>query len=180
MRRPKKYLVLIALSVAFLAVLIGFGYSWYSGQSRQELFRAAPQFSLPDIQGQMHSLSELKGRAAIIHFWASWCGPCLEEIPAWVDAAHRFGADRQGPAWIAISLDTSWKEALTIWKFEHKPTHLWSLLDTSQKSAEDFGSYQFPETYLLDAQHRIIHKWVGPQDWSGTWVQELVSKIKSL
>jgi cytochrome c biogenesis protein CcmG/thiol:disulfide interchange protein DsbE len=179
-RLTKKQTVKLAGAGLLVVALAAAAGVRFRGQNPEEAYRPAPAFQLPDSAGKPHALQDLAGRPVILHFWAAWCAPCLDEIPVWVAAARQAQTLDPKVAWVAISLDTSWAEAAKIWKFTDLPANLWSLLDAKQKSAEAYGSYQFPETYLLDSKHRIIHKWVGPQDWAGAWVKELLSKIQGL
>ncbi len=133
-----------------------------SGASKM-LLRDAPEFSLPDDQGRRHSLAEFRGKLVILHFWATWCPPCIEEIPQWVELARKM--DGQPIAWVAISLDHNWGEAHRYLKPEKLPTNLVSLLDAQNETPGVYGSYQFPETYLIAPDGKIISKWVGPQAW---------------
>src|ERR1700722_18791539 len=76
-------------------------------------FKGAPTFALKDASGKIHTLSELKGSVIVLHFWASWCPPCLEEIANWIKFAEQFqGADSKIKVkFIAVSLDDSWTDA---------------------------------------------------------------------
>jgi thiol-disulfide isomerase/thioredoxin len=61
------------------------------------------EVSLPDLQGQPHSLSSYQGKVLVVNFWATWCGPCRHEMPLFADALKHYGADRVQV--VAISLD---------------------------------------------------------------------------
>ena len=125
--------------------------------------RKAPAFTLKDKQGKEHHLAEFAGAPVMLHFWASWCPPCLEELPAYLEMVK---ARSSGPIrFVAISLDKSWAEAEKILPVSAAPSNLVYLLDEKQKVPEDFGSFQFPETYLLNQAGEIVDKWVGAQDW---------------
>jgi hypothetical protein len=79
-------------------------------------------------------------------------------------------------AWVAVSLDSGWSDALKILPKEKLPPHVVSLLDESGKVPEEYGTYQFPETYALNSNLEILTKWVGPQDWQGSAMQSWIEK----
>lgn len=156
-------------SILFL-IFAGLGGAYfYRSQSNlsQGVLRSAPQWTLKDSAGRSHQLQDLRGKAVVIHFWASWCPPCLDEIPNWIEFARRFKNDlkNESVAFVAISLDSNWKDALKVLADAQVPTNMISVLDESSKIPEDYGTFQFPETYLLNTQHEIVTKWVGPQNW---------------
>lgn len=126
----------------------------------------------------MHRLEELKGQVVILHFWATWCAPCLDEIPQWVELARKF--EGRPVAWVAISLDRSWSDAHRYLKPDQLPPNLLSLLDAPNATPEKFGSYQFPETYLITPDQKILSKWVGPQPWDAQRMREAIEKVVEL
>jgi len=65
--------------------------------------RSVADIRLPDLDGKMHALGDYHGRRMVVNFWASWCRPCLEEIPALVDAQRKFGENR--PIVLGIAMD---------------------------------------------------------------------------
>ena len=138
--------------------------------------RAAPSFVLSDTKNRKTKLQDLMGTVTIVHFWATWCPPCLEEIPKWVKAAEAY---KQRPMkWIAISLDQNWDEALKLFPDSLAASaNIISLIDPQLKVSEDFGSFQFPETYILNKKHEIVSKLVGPQNWQGAEIKNLLEKI---
>jgi thiol-disulfide isomerase/thioredoxin len=139
--------------------------------------RDAPAFTLKDSAGRPHSLEELRGNVVVVHFWASWCPPCLEEIPLWQDFARRWYG--RPVKFVAISLDSAWADALKILPDAKLPPGLISLLDTDGKLPDRFGTYQYPETYLLDRELGIVSKWIGPQDWSSPEIAASIEGILS-
>ena len=93
----------VILSLAVLAAVLGGGLANYRrhhatppapivapGESRM-VGQPLPALALPDLDGRMHALGEYRGRRLLINFWASWCGPCLQEMPALDDAQRKFG-----------------------------------------------------------------------------------------
>jgi len=137
--------------------------------------RPAPLFELPDPEGKLFKLESLKGNAVIVHFWASWCPPCLSEIPHWLE----FAAQWKGKPvrFVAVSLDQGWPEALKILPVSQLPENVSSVLDHDQKLPDLFGTYQYPETYLLDRDLRIVSKWVGAQAWGSAAINQAIEAV---
>lgn len=151
------------------------GSSQSPASSASRKFRDAPAFELKDSKGNVHRLSDFKGSFVILHFWASWCPPCLPEIPQWLELAASF----QGRPvhWVAISLDSAWSDVLKVLGDEKLPSQAVSLLDETVKVPDAYGTYQFPETYLISPDQKILHKWVGPQEWNRSELNDRLRQI---
>ena len=134
------------------------------GPSSSGTRKPAPLFELKDFSGKMHRLEEFKGQPMVVHFWASWCPPCLNEISEWIEFTKKLQGKPIG--FVAISLDKSWDDAQKILNDQQLPPNVISLLDVEGKVADQYGSYQYPETYILNSKHEIFVKLVGPQKWS--------------
>ncbi|HEX7732054.1 MAG TPA: TlpA disulfide reductase family protein [Rhodanobacter sp.] len=101
---------LVILGVAVLAAALG---GWLQHESRlahvpagvtvAQVGQPAPALDLPDLRGGLHSLADYRGRRVLLNFWASWCGPCLDELPALDRAQAKFGEN--GPIVLGIAMD---------------------------------------------------------------------------
>jgi thiol-disulfide isomerase/thioredoxin len=142
-------------------------------------FKGAPAFSLKDDKGTVHTLSELKGNVIVLHFWASWCPPCLEEIGNWLKFAEQYGGpdSKVKAKFVAVSLDESWNDAHKILPATSVPANVLSLLDLSKELPEKFGTYQYPETYLIGPDLTIVTKWVGPQNWDNPNLKNILERV---
>lgn len=158
-----KKLTLFVFSI--LLILAGTIYGWKSLGNRTGKHLAA-EFVLKDVTGSSRSLAEFRGKRVLLHFWASWCSPCLEELPVLVKRMKSSG--NQDLKLVTISWDQSWSDAkAVIDRLEMVPGFEWvSLIDPERKLGPLYGTYQLPETYLINAQQEIEMKWVGSQDWA--------------
>jgi thiol-disulfide isomerase/thioredoxin len=137
--------------------------------------RLAPLFELPRIGKGKVRLQDLQGQVVIIHFWASWCPPCLDEIPQWVELGTYFKGKRL--RLVAISEDQTESEALAVLPTQRLPDNIFSLLDRQGQTSERYGTFQYPETYLLTPRLEIAMKWVGPQDWSSEVIRKQIESL---
>lgn len=154
---------------------------WNSKDSKQTSgFRVAPDFVLQDAEGKPHKLSDFRGKIVLLHFWASWCPPCLGEIPNWLDMAEEFKG--KPVQLLAVSLDESWQAANKVLPSNHLPAGVVSVIDPKTQVSEQYGSFAFPETYLISPKGEIITKWIGPQDWKNPdfvkMMDELSQKVE--
>lgn len=109
-------------------------------------------------------LQALKGKPVLVHFWASWCPPCLPELPQIIEFAAR--VKPAGWTVLAVSTDSKPEAArAALPKGQALPENFKVIYDPESKAAEGFGSYVFPESYWISPEGQIRQKWVGPQDW---------------
>ena len=172
--------LLLALGLLGVSYLVGVRYfgtpsARYPERAGDSKLRPAPGFQLPDGQGKLRSLEDYRGKVVLLHLWASWCPPCLSEMPDLLEFAKSFpNTDLRV---IAISLDENWAEARRILPETILPAGFVSLLDLPRAVPDLYGSYQYPETYLLNRDLRIVHKFVGAQAWTGDEMMKLFKKL---
>ncbi len=114
--------------------------------------------------GKEVKLSTFKGRGFLLHFWASWCAPCLKEIPE-VLALARKVQDAEFKI-VFVSTDERWEDALKVLPVGSLPKNAVSLLDPAQRLATHYASFSYPETFLIDKDLKVVTKWVGAQKWN--------------
>ena len=127
----------------------------------------APDFALHDLDGQAVSLSQFKGKVVLLDFWASWCGPCIADLPNLRKIKEQVAA--QPVVFLNISLDANevaWKQAIA--KHEIKGFHV-----RSNQVAQAYNVSGIPRYYLIDPQGLIVEDnlWVSDVD-------EVVAKIE--
>lgn len=139
--------------------------------------KGAEVFTLADLSGQKRSLSEFKGKIVILNFWASWCEPCVTEMPSMVKLINHFSGR---VVMLAVSNDSSQKEIkefLQSFGQEVKSPYLTVLWDQDRKIAEQYQVQRLPETFILDQDLKLIRKVVGLADW---YNQDTLSFFKTL
>jgi cytochrome c biogenesis protein CcmG/thiol:disulfide interchange protein DsbE len=120
--------------------------------------KPAPNFALKAVgTGEMLDVAKLRGKPAIINFWATWCGPCYQEHPVLVQNARVLGSDVQFVG--VVFNDTEQKiQSFLAQRGSAYPT----LLDEQGKTAVAYGVGGVPETFFLDKNGTIVAKYAGP------------------
>jgi peroxiredoxin len=119
----------------------------------------APDFELSDVTGKKWSLKNLRGRPVLLNFWATWCPPCVEEMPSMEDLARAIGNDA---VILAVSVDEDWD---TLRRFFPRGTPLSVLLDTSQAIPKKYGTEKYPESYLIGPDGQVKHYFINTRKW---------------
>lgn len=135
----------------------------------------APDFSLADMDGERHALSDYRGKVVMLNFWATWCPPCRREIPSMESIYRDLG--RSGFMVLAVN------------EFED-PDHVFAytgqlsvfpsfpiLFDRDSKVSQSYGVKGLPTTLLIDKQGRIVYRAVGGRDFDHPAVRALVRKL---
>ena len=131
----------------------------------------APDFTRTDLSGRPLRLDQFRGRVVLLNFWATWCAPCIEEIPVFSRWQRRYGA--AGLQVIGVSMDDD--EAAVI-RFLAKHGVPYPILMGDAKLGESFGGvYGLPQSFLIDTQGRIVFRNVGELD-----LEALRSQIEGL
>jgi cytochrome c biogenesis protein CcmG/thiol:disulfide interchange protein DsbE len=132
-----------------------------------------PNFTLPSDEGQTTSLTAFRGKIVVLNLWASWCVPCVDEIPSLKQFAARY--QDKGVVVVGISRDedpVAYKEFLA--KYQ---VNFLTLRNASNSVGEMYGTYQIPETYIISRDGHLLNKIIGAADWNG---QQMLSYIDSL
>ncbi|MGA3349399.1 MAG: TlpA disulfide reductase family protein [Candidatus Sulfotelmatobacter sp.] len=133
---------------------------------------AAPDFTVQDADHTV-TLSQLKGQIVVLNFWATWCPPCIEEMPSLVQMQQRMKA--KGVTVLAVSVDADGSAYRQFLK-DHN-VNLLSVRDPDQKSNGLYGTSKFPETYIIDRSGVIRRKFIGAVDWTEPDVIEYLGKL---
>jgi len=143
------------------AVLGFFTFPHYRQGESSVAGKTAEDFSL-DLNKKPARLSDLRGNVVVLNFWASWCGPCVEETPSLIALQQRI-ASRKGVV-LGVSIDDDEAAYEKFLRDQHVdfPTYR----DPSKKIAADYGTSMWPETYIIDRKGKIARKIIGPQDWN--------------
>lgn len=140
------------------------------GSHPEQLGRPAPGFAINDGQHTL-SLQDLHGQVVVLNFWASWCGPCLVEMPSL--QALQQEVPQVKVVGIAFDEDAPTYQAY----LQRHPLGFYSVLDTTGAAHTSFGTFRPPETYILDKNGVIRRKFIGAQDWTSP---EIVATLRHL
>jgi cytochrome c biogenesis protein CcmG/thiol:disulfide interchange protein DsbE len=132
----------------------------------------APDFTVQDEQNKV-TLSQLRGQVVVLNFWATWCPPCVEEVPSLVEMQRRLKA--KGVTVVAVSVDVDDK-AYRHFVNEHN-VNLLTVRDPDQKSNGLYGTSRFPETFVIDRNGVVRRKFIGAVDWTEPRITDFLGKL---
>ena len=121
----------------------------------------APDFSLMSDQGQTIQLRDFRGKLVVLNFWATWCPPCIEELPSLNRFHQRFAS--RGVVVLGVSVD---ENPRAYQDFLRKAgVQFLTVRDPDRKVSHLYGTFKYPETYLIDRQGKVVQKVVSNADW---------------
>jgi peroxiredoxin len=161
---------LVILGVAILAAALG-GWLQYesrlahvpTGVTMAQVGKTAPVLELPDLQRRVHRLADYRGRRVLLNFWASWCGPCLDELPALDKAQAKFGD--HGAIVLGIAMDDpAHVRTFLAGHPVHYPILLGRMAPPSTSLLWGDSDEILPYSVLIDTNGRVIATHRGPLD----------------
>ncbi len=160
MKRSPLALIVVAFVVA-LMLYFGYHQARRKGAgSPQRLTQStiAPDFSLDSLDGKTLRLSDLRGKAVLLNFWATWCGPCKIEMPWFVDLQNQYGS--QGFQIVGVAMDDGSKEDIA--KFAKDMGVNYPILIGKDSVGDQYGGVPaLPESFLITRDGKIVDKIVG-------------------
>jgi cytochrome c biogenesis protein CcmG, thiol:disulfide interchange protein DsbE len=144
----------------------------YSGTRPPHVGKVAPDFSVQDSDHKV-SLSDFHGKIVVLNFWATFCPPCVDEMPSLVQMDQRL--KDKGIAVLGISIDVD-ADAYHRFLKDYKVGFV-TVRDPDQKSATLYGTHGWPETYIIDRNGIVRRKFIGPVDWSQPEIVEFLTKL---
>jgi len=134
---------------------------------------AVPKTPFVDATGGKHSIADFKGHYVLVNLWATWCAPCVAELPSLVKLQAAVPGLKVLP--VDVGHDTPEKAAAFL--KDHKADSLGIYVDTELALLHAFGAYGLPTTVLIDPSGKEIAKAQGPSDWGSP---QSVAYFKSL
>jgi peroxiredoxin len=161
----KKQVIFLGVLVFFVALVV-VGYLVKDRPAGKKLIASgdrAPEFRLTASDGRQVGLSDFRGKMVMVHFWATWCPPCVEEMPA-LDKLNNAlkGTDF---VMLTVSVDEGGVEAVAPFMLRNRLS-LPVLFDPGGEVAGQYGTSKFPETYIVDREGVVRYKVIGSRDWA--------------
>ena len=157
MKRPH-YLPLSGLAFAWAVGAALFPGNRLPAQDLAVVAQPAPAWKLKDLDGHEVSSGQFKGKVVVVDFWATWCGPCLSEIPGYIELQKKYGA--AGLVVVGVSLDT--KSPKYVQKFAQEHAMDYTLVMGDDSIVDAFGGFDaIPTTFLINRDGRIVHRKTG-------------------
>jgi thiol-disulfide isomerase/thioredoxin len=160
MKRNPLALVVVAFVVA-LMLYVGLHMARRSGRlptPRITRSTVAPDFSLESLEGKTMRLSDFRGKAVLLNFWATWCGPCKIEMPWFVELQQKYGS--QGLQVVGVAMDDASKEDIA--KFAKDMGVNYPVLIGKEAVGDSYGGIPaLPETFFIGRDGKVVDKILG-------------------
>lgn len=154
------FLLLVALSAC------------YTGSRPPRIGSSAPDFTVQDSDRTV-VLDKFRGQIVVLNFWATWCPPCVEEMPSLVEMQRRM--KNKGVTVVAVSIDVD-ENAYRGFLKQHG-VDLLTVRDPAEKTPALYGTHGWPETFIIDRNGVIRRKFIGPVDWTEPEITDYLSKL---
>jgi len=133
----------------------------------------APEFSLRELNGNVASLSGYRGKMELLNFWATWCGPCRDEMPSMEQLSRSFG----GQGLTVVAINQRENAALVARFMKTHNLNFSTLLDADGRVAASYRVYGIPVSYVIDSDGRAIGMKSGSMDWASPRVVDMFRKL---
>jgi cytochrome c biogenesis protein CcmG/thiol:disulfide interchange protein DsbE len=140
------------------------------GSHPSSIDKPAPDFTVSDDTSTMH-LASYRGRVVLLNFWASWCAPCIQELPS----LQQFHREHPDYPILAVSIDED-EDAYRRFLVQRHVDFI-TVWDPKQTAAVKYGTTGWPETFVIDRQGKVRRRFIGATDWNDP---EILRFLKTL
>ncbi|HEV2170805.1 MAG TPA: TlpA disulfide reductase family protein, partial [Candidatus Binatus sp.] len=147
----------------------------FTGESSVPAGGKAADFSLQTLDGGNISMAGLRGKVVFLNVWATWCGPCREEMPS-METLYGQLKDKKDFVMLAVSEDELGRQVVKPYVEKHG-YHFTIVLDPENKVGSAYGLSGVPETFIISRDGRIVAPHMGAFDWSRPDVREALQEM---
>lgn len=150
----------------------------YRSHGSLQIGEIAPDFSLISDSGKKIALKDFQGNPTLVHFWASWCGPCFYEFPA-LEKLHR-QFEKEGLVLLAINADLGTLEEArgkAAGFLTKVPVTFPILYDFQEETAGVYKVHGLPSTYVVGRDGKVVAVEIGAHDWSDAEHREMIQNL---
>lgn len=140
------------------------------GSRPQLIGHPAPDFTLTDGSSRVH-LADYRGQVVLLNFWATWCGPCVAEMPSLLALHHQM----PGVVVVAVSIDDDAHAYAHFLAAHH--VDLVTIRDPQQHAADLYHTKMWPESYIIDRKGVVRKKLIGAQDWTSPEIRSFLAGL---
>jgi len=135
--------------------------------------QAAPALSLPDLAGRQHDLADYRGKVVLVNFWASWCAPCLVEMPS----MQRLTSTLKERPFALLAVNVKEAKA-TVWRFKKLlKVSFPALLDSDGVATQAWDVQFYPTSFLVDADGKIRYTAYGAIEWDSDETRQIIDEL---
>jgi peroxiredoxin len=136
--------------------------------------KKAPDFTLNDLNSKKVGLRQFKGKIILLNFWATWCGPCKEEMPGMEVLHQQF----KGRNFVLLATSVDYEGSKPVQEFINKHRYTFPvLLDPKCEVLDLFDVKGIPTSFLIDKKGRMVGRATGPRDWKSPEVISLINLL---
>jgi len=160
----------LRLSTIVFALFLGSVVGCDRGSHPSQVGQRAPDFTVSD-SGRTVRLDSFKGKVVVLNFWATWCAPCIQELPTLIAMQRRV----PDVVVLAVSIDedaAAYRQFIT-----DNHIDLLTVRDAEKKSSKLYGTERYPETYIIDQDGVIRRRFIGAQNWMSP---EILNYLRAL
>jgi cytochrome c biogenesis protein CcmG, thiol:disulfide interchange protein DsbE len=133
---------------------------------------SAPDFTITADNGRIITPKNFGGRLLVLNFWATWCQPCVEEVPSLDEFSKEMA--NSGVVVLGVSMDTNPKLYHDFLSRSH--VSFMTARDPEAKISQDYGTFKYPESYIIDSKGKVVQKIIGATNWTDG---SMVNAVKS-
>ena len=172
---PMAVFIFVAVTVLVIILSLTLNDSAFEFSNQVDIASGtpAPDFTFPGLDEKMVSLFDYRGKVVLVNIWATWCPPCVEEMPSMEKLYRKFKG--QNFEILAVSIDEPGLEAVAPFMKKSNLTFP-ALIDSEGTIKAVYGVTGIPESFIVDKQGILIKKIVGPVDWASPAVFRFFSE----
>ena len=161
------------LRLGMVLLMAGLVYAIYAAIHERVVVAgdSAPDFTITADNGKTVTLPNFGGKLLVLNFWATWCPPCVQETPSLSNFAQQF-ADK-GVVVLGVSVDKD-PNAYRAFLQKYRPAFMTA---RESKLHEDYGTFMYPETYIIDSKGKVIKKIAEAADWNDPQLLQYVNSL---